>query len=123
MSLVTGGYSNDEFISSTELLEDGSSEWVEASPLPLPRGGLRGVNIGNKLFVTGQLHPIKVHIIVAYLFQLPTAGGRDRITSFSDILEFMSDTKEWVKSGDLQTARGYHGISTIEWNYIEGFCT
>ena len=51
--LVTGGY-YQSYLSSTELLTEGSSSWVAAGSLPSGREGLRGVTINNKIFVTGD---------------------------------------------------------------------
>merc|ERR1719378_1971379 len=50
--LVTGGY-NGDYISSTELLLETSSNWIYSGELPTPRGGLRGANIDRRVIMTG----------------------------------------------------------------------
>ena len=49
--LVTGGYGNAK--SSTELLVETGDAWVYTGELPSPRQGIRGVNIDNKILMTG----------------------------------------------------------------------
>ena len=52
--LVSGGRNRTTSrMSSTEILVAGSTFWVESSPLPSPRVGLRGVNIGGDFYVIG----------------------------------------------------------------------
>ena len=51
--LVTGGY-NGDYISSTELLLETSSNWIYSGELPTPRGGLRGANIDRRVIMTGN---------------------------------------------------------------------
>ena len=52
--LVTGGNDGShDSLSSTELLVGTASAWVFTGELPSPRGGLRGVNIENKVLMTG----------------------------------------------------------------------
>ena len=52
--LVSGGLSNGIDLSSTELLVGTVSAWVFTGELPSPRSGLRGVNIDNKVLMTGR---------------------------------------------------------------------
>lgn len=49
---MTGGYNTDH-LSSTELLVDNSDSWVLAGELPSPRSALKGVNIDNRVIMTG----------------------------------------------------------------------
>ena len=52
--LVTGGRDEDEHVlSSTELLVENSAKWIYSSALPRPRSGLRGVNIDQRVIMTG----------------------------------------------------------------------
>ena len=53
MSLVQG-YTNDKFLSSTEILVDGSSLWTEVEPLPTALYGLSGVSLQNRIIMTGK---------------------------------------------------------------------
>ena len=55
--IVTGGYRENNvggYLSSTETLTAGSSEWVEAGALPSARDGLRGATIDNQFYVLGE---------------------------------------------------------------------
>ena len=53
--LVTGGDDgNYDDLSSTELLVETDSAWVLAGNLPTPRYGLAGVNIDQKILITGE---------------------------------------------------------------------
>ena len=40
----------------------------------------------------------------------------------TEVLRYDASTGEWVKTGDLQTARGYHGVSTVDFDDISAFC-
>ena len=51
------------------------------------------------------------------------SGGLDESWSyFSEVLRYDASSGDWVKTGDLQTPRGYHGVSTVNWNDIAEFC-
>ena len=53
--LVTGGYFGSyNSLSSTELLVGTASAWVFTGELPSLRWGLRGAEIDNKIFMTGN---------------------------------------------------------------------
>ena len=52
--LVTGGWVNEDYHSSTELLVGTASAWAFAGNLPTPRENLHGDNIDNKILMTGQ---------------------------------------------------------------------
>ena len=61
--LVTGGRGHNgmnDYLSSTELMVGTASAWVFTGELPSPRSGLRGANIGNKIFMTG----VKIIVII-----------------------------------------------------------
>ena len=52
--LVTGGYGST-YLSSTELLVETASAWIfTTGELPSARNGLRGANIENKIYMTGN---------------------------------------------------------------------
>ena len=52
--LVSGGRGGSHNpLSSTELLVDNSDSWVLAGELPSPRSALKGVNIDNRVIMTG----------------------------------------------------------------------
>ena len=53
--LVTGGADiNYDFLSSTELLTEGSSNWIFSGELPSPCMGLRGANIDQRVIMAGN---------------------------------------------------------------------
>ena len=56
--LVTGGWNGGRRLSSTELLEETASAWVFTGELPSPLDDLRGANIENKVFMTGDYYNI-----------------------------------------------------------------
>ena len=52
--IVTGGGSNGQSLSSTEILTEGSLAWQEEQPLPVALQGIGGLTLDNKVFVTGR---------------------------------------------------------------------
>ena len=50
------------------------------------------------------------------------SGGWNGSSVLSEVLSYGASTGEWVKTGDLQTARTYHGVSIVDWNDISAFC-
>ena len=74
--LVTGGRNRTTSrMSSTEILVAGSTFWVESSPLPSPRVGLRGVNIGGDFYVIGgEYIPCMVWLLVYCQCRVHTFG-------------------------------------------------
>ena len=56
MYLVTGGYTGDRRLASTEILarRDEGARWTEAGALPVASTGLRAVSLQNKILVTGN---------------------------------------------------------------------
>ena len=53
--LVTGGFYDDDYLSSTELLVETSSTWTFSGELPTPRRGLCGANIDGRILMTGNM--------------------------------------------------------------------
>ena len=55
MFLVTGGFTGGwtTRIATTEVLRVGDNAWTFVGNLPGAMDGLRGVNLGNRLFMTG----------------------------------------------------------------------
>ena len=60
-------------------------------------------------------------VIVTVVCNSAYSGGNDGSYS-SEVLRYDASTGEWVKTGDLQTARGYHGVSTVDFDDISAFC-
>ena len=59
MLLVTGGWSGEAGLASTELLGLGGdwAAWTPASPLPGPRWGLRAATLANTVIIMGTYSP------------------------------------------------------------------
>ena len=62
--LVTGGWGHG-YLTSTEILVEGSAAWIYSGALPYPKVGLRAATLNNKLIVTGTLH-ISISDIMLY---------------------------------------------------------
>ena len=69
--LVTGGMNGNDYLSSTEILHHGQHKWHTAAELPHSLTGLRGINLDNKILMTGRHHPR------SYIANTPNAGGFD----------------------------------------------
>ena len=52
--LVTGGWSGNDYLSSTELLVENSAKWIYSGELPTPRYYLRGANIDQRVIMAGN---------------------------------------------------------------------
>ena len=52
--LVSGGWAIYSALSSTELLRETASVWVNTGELPSPRFGPRVATIDNKILMTGS---------------------------------------------------------------------
>ena len=61
--LVTGGWDNPNYLSSTEILTEGSQSWRIVGPLPNAVSGLRGVSINNRIIMTGNIETILYHYV------------------------------------------------------------
>ena len=65
---------------------------------------------------------ISNHRIVTVLFNSAYSGGYDGSSFLSEVLRYDGSTGDWVKTGDLQTARGWHRVSVVDWDDISAFC-
>ena len=54
MYLVTGG-GVSPWLSSTEVLVEGTSAWMSAGELPMAMGALKAVSLNDKIFITGNI--------------------------------------------------------------------
>jgi len=106
--LVTGGYSDGTYFSSTELLHDGSSSWAYSGELPSPREKIRGTNINNKVLMTGGFY-----------------DG----TRYADILEFSPPTDptnprtgQWKLVANMTRPKALHAVSVIDYSQVAQFC-
>jgi len=99
--LVAGGYTGSSYLTSTELLVDGDSSWVEAAPLPLAMSGLGTVSLDNTIIST---------------------GGMDSNNAYATILKFDPRTFSWSQVGEMDQTRNYHGASVVRAEDVEQFC-
>jgi len=99
--LVVGGYdARQDNLASTELLEEDGETWVSSGELLPARYGLRGVNIDNRVLMTG--------------------GYGDYYND--DILEYDVLTKQWKEVANMKNARRGHAVSTINFSEVAQFC-
>ena len=60
--LVTGGWDPDNnCLSSTEILTEGSQSWRIVGPLPYAVSYLRGISFNNRIIMTGNIVTIFYH--------------------------------------------------------------
>ena len=52
--MVTGGYNGND-LTSTELLVAGQSQWTTARSLPSARYHFKGVTLGNRVIIAGEM--------------------------------------------------------------------
>ena len=91
--MVAGGADNSKRpMSSTETLLVGSASWEMASSLPAAVEGLRGVTIGDDIFLTG--------------------GMADNGTR-SDVLRYIVARNEWEIVGNMAKPRSAHAATAI----------
>jgi len=97
-----GGFSSELItLSSTEVLTRTSSAWVMVNNLPRKMRGVRGVTLGNTLYMT---------------------GGKDDGDNYrAEIFKWTG--QHWVEVGKMKKARAYHAVSTIRLDKIKDFCT
>lgn len=91
MYLVVGGHDqtdgdyNDEYtnlnylFSSTEILTEGSSGWIEGGPLPSGMWGLKGVSLNNRIIMTGNILTV-FYTANTYTAQWGKYGGQGDIS-------------------------------------------
>ena len=110
----------NDYLSSTELLPKGQDTWLLAGELPSPLTGLRGLNLDNKILMTGR-HYLGLYFSTYITFLL--LGGFDDHFNFHDeILEFDVSLMSWHQVGRMTQPRDYHAVSNVVWEEVEQFC-
>ena len=99
---MTGGHdSGRERLSSTEVYKEGRA-WREAGELPGARQALRGVSLGDRLFMT---------------------GGKDPSDSdLTSVLVWQPDTESWLPAGNMAEGRRHHAVTAVSATFIRDHC-
>jgi len=101
--LVAGGYDGtiDDYniFNSAEKLTRTSSAWVMVNNLPRKMTGVKGVNLGGVLYMTGGRDDGKRHEIYRWTGQ------------------------DWEEVGKMKKARQFHAVSSIRLDEIKDYCT
>ena len=124
MLLVTGGYdTNVHYLDSTELLLPGSGSWSLATGLlPRPMAYMRVATVANTLYLTGRIVIILLVMMGRVLMLYPGGYNSPNPHYYDEILEFRPDTEDWSLAGRMLEARGWHAVSTINFEDVEDFC-
>eukprot|EP00091_Calanus_sinicus_P017868 TRINITY_DN3888_c0_g1_i2.p1 TRINITY_DN3888_c0_g1~~TRINITY_DN3888_c0_g1_i2.p1 ORF type:complete len:316 (-),score=66.45 TRINITY_DN3888_c0_g1_i2:89-1036(-) len=95
--LVAGGSMMDwmnTYLDSTEVLTEGSSAWTLSSPLPRALSGLKGLNLGGRVYMTG--------------------GSDQENNKRDEVFVWLDEEQVWEEAGNLKTAHSIHAVSTIQ---------
>ena len=123
---MSGGYAyvdqDQTYLSSTELLREGSKAWVTAGQLPgQPRKMLRGVSVDNRVLMTGK--EIRHHY---WDHDYSISGGYHAFgrsgRPVDDIVEFDPETGEWKELGKMLDERFGHAMAVVDWDDIKQYC-
>ena len=113
--IVTGGRpsAQEDFISSTEVLTEGNTEWRHTGNLPVGLFAGRMATLDNRVFYLGRLHLSMTTDVLSFIL-----GGFKKIDGNfipqDTILEFLDE--EWKQVGTLLQAKGTPGVSTVPIN-------
>lgn len=83
------GNEDDQYASANEVYDPATRTWTKLAPLPVPRGGLTGLAINNRIVVS---------------------GGERGDHAFADVNEYDPATDSWTALPSLPTAR--HGAAS-----------
>ena len=59
---------------------------------------------------------------VTVISTFPGGGEIRDSVRFSEVLLYNAATQQWVKTGDLQTPRFQHAVTSVDWDVIQPFC-
>ena len=124
--LVSGGSAYVDgvytYLSSTELLREGSRAWVATGQLPgQPRGFLRGVSLDNRVLMTGKdpRHQYWDHdYSISGGYHAFGRSGRP----VDDIVEFDPKTGQWKEVGKMLEKRYGHAMAVVDWDDVKQYC-
>ena len=100
MFVISGGFGNNNRLSSTEILIEGTAAWTAARDLPSARYGLTGASVDSTVLMLG--------------------GWGD--TYLDTILRLDPDTLGWEEVGHMASARSGHGVTTLAARDIVQYC-
>ena len=98
--VISGGFGNNNRLSSTEILIEGTAAWTAAGDLPSARYGLTGASVDSSVLMLG--------------------GWGD--TYLDTILRLDPDTLGWEEVGHMASARSGHGVTTLAARDIVQYC-
>ena len=98
--VISGGFGNNNRLSSTEILIEGTAAWTAAGDLPSARYGLTGASVDSTVLMLGGWGDI-------YL---------------DTILRLDPDTLGWEEVGHMASARSGHGVTTLAARDIVHYC-
>ena len=126
---MTGGTYQASSTSTTEIYENGK-KWKFVGELPFALEGLRGLNIGNVIYMFGKVNidtKAKYHIHISFI----VAGGETIVDGYNlagkieyhnDILVYNTEKEEWEKVGVMQSPRAYHAITKVPIANLYKYC-
>ena len=119
--LVAGGRDDsDNTLSSTELMLEDSDVWSITSPLPRAVYGVRGVTLGNTLYMSGGSY---YYCIMYSGIIICITGGEDEDAKNRDeILAWSDERKEWEEVGKMKEGRDFHAITTNDVDEVATIC-
>ena len=110
------------FLTSTELLVTGESQWTTARSLPSRRYGHTAVTLGNRLIIAGEIMiGVRNTVNITWLHLL---GGYTGSSPYylDEMLEWDPSTGNWKEFGKLSHKRDGHAMSVVDLNDVEQYC-
>ena len=101
MFVISGGFGNNNRLSSTEILIEGTAAWTPAGDLPSARYGLTGASVDSTVLMLG--------------------GWGD--TYLDTIFRLDPDTLAWEEVGHMASPRSGHGVTTLAARDIVQYCS
>jgi len=103
VNVVCGGFDTSySFLDSCEVNIMGSSYWTNIGTLPTTLAGLRGVNIGGHVLMTG--------------------GEDSSYGTFNDVYELDVGSQEWSRVGSMMGGHKYHALTVVEADKLWQYC-
>ena len=81
--------------------------WTVSTPLPRELYGMRGITLGNTVFLTGERTVLGLVIIIW------CSGGWDGSHYRKEVLAWQGEGEEWVEVGMIESGRKFHAVTSI----------